>query len=1126
VRLRAPDSAPQLAGVPPRAGACALAPQHPAGSGVGIQRRDVSRRPTPPTSLHTEPRDTDRHPSRRPSSASARRACALLVASLLALVLAPRAHAAAPLGWGAPASADASGNAPSAIACPSEALCVAVDRGGNVLTSADPAAVAPSWSSGAVDPGQSLNSVACAPAGPCAAVDGEGGVVASAAPGAGAASWSARAAIDGHTAINGVSCPSTSLCLAVDEAGNVLTNTSPGAGGAGWIAAAIDPEHRLLGVSCAGSALCVALDDAGRVLVSTSPAGGKAAWRAPRAIDPALGLRTISCPAAGYCVAMDAAGDALSSANPSASAPTWSATAVDFAGSPTAVSCAASGLCVGVDDHGRAVAGDNPSAPVPAWDESGADPGVALAGISCLPGGFCVAVDVLGRSVTGRVPPPSAVAATPAEVTDAKATLAGVVDPRDAVLGSCSFEYGASAAYGHSVPCTGVPSPAGGPQLVAAPITGLLPNTTYHYRVLAASPVGGGVSGDAVFTTAPSSLIALVYPHPSISGTPAQGQRLTCHAGTTPGASVALTYAWLRDLIPIPAATGSTYQVKGTDTGRHLQCQVSARDGGGSATARSAFVTVPVQGVQAAAGETQVGRARFAHGRLSFAVACSPLASAGCRLTARLTLMQTVQRRRTTVTLAALGTVLSAGQHRTVSLLLTRSAARLLAGRHRLPALLTVSGTVIGVIQASLARQQLLLAAAAGRRTAHLGSTAARAARPSASVPAARTANTAPAPLAPTPYMGWDSYFTFGAHYSESSVLQQASELLSLGLSARGYRYVWLDVGWWHGARAADGQILVNHSQWPHGLAWLTQTLHGAGLRVGLYTDVGSDGCGGGGQGSYGHYQQDANTFAAWGFDAVKVDFCGGSERHLSPAAAYGAFHAAILANSSHRPMLVSICDFLQPGQYAEEEPGFGESAFTSYTFGPSDGNSWRTNTDVGFPGRVAFVDVLRNLDADAAQPQAAGPGHWNDPDYLGPDQGLSAAQFRTQLSMWAVLAAPLMVSDDLTRISSASLAAIRNGDVLAVDQDPAGVQGTLIATAGAGQVWVKPLSDGSRAVALLNRGSSPVQLQSSARAIGMPAAGSYLLRDLWTHALHSTPNAIAARVGSYSTVLLRVYPR
>ena len=150
----------------------------------------------------------------------------------------------------------------------------------------------------------------------------------------------------------------------------------------------------------------------------------------------------------------------------------------------------------------------------------------------------------------------------------------------------------------------------------------------------------------------------------------------------------------------------------------------------------------------------------------------------------------------------------------------------------------------------------------------------------------------------------------------------------------------------------------------------------------------GPNGCGGAGQGSYGHYQQDVNTFAAWGFDAVKVDFCGGAEYHLNPASAYSQFHAAILANASHRPMLLSICDFLQPEQYGEGRPILGESAFASYSFGPSVGNSWRTDTDVGLPGNVPFTDVLRNIDADAAAPQAAGPGHWNDPDYLGPGTG------------------------------------------------------------------------------------------------------------------------------------------
>jgi alpha-galactosidase len=388
-------------------------------------------------------------------------------------------------------------------------------------------------------------------------------------------------------------------------------------------------------------------------------------------------------------------------------------------------------------------------------------------------------------------------------------------------------------------------------------------------------------------------------------------------------------------------------------------------------------------------------------------------------------------------------------------------------------------------------------------------------------------AQTSPAALlAPTPYMGWDTYLGLGGRFSESTVLDQASQLIRLGLAREGYRLVWLDAGWWRGTRNAQGQITVNSAQWPHGIAWLASTLHHAGLRLGLYTDTGQNGCGGAGQGSYGHYQQDIDTFAAWGIDAVKVDFCGGIEMGLSPLAAYSAVHTAIEHNSSHRPMLLSICNFLQPGQYGGERPLIGESAFASYMFGPSLGTSWRTDTDVGFPGAVTFAEVLRNMDADAAAPQAAGPGHWNDPDYLAPDQGLSSTQFRTQMSMWAILAAPLMISDDLARIGGASLSAVSDPEVIAVDQDPAGVQGRLLSASGSGEVWAKPLVGGARAVALLNRGGSARTLTTTAVALGLEPARSYTVRDLWRHTSGLTSGVISARVPGNATVLLRISPR
>jgi alpha-galactosidase len=392
--------------------------------------------------------------------------------------------------------------------------------------------------------------------------------------------------------------------------------------------------------------------------------------------------------------------------------------------------------------------------------------------------------------------------------------------------------------------------------------------------------------------------------------------------------------------------------------------------------------------------------------------------------------------------------------------------------------------------------------------------------------PHARAAAGAATPvsvLAPTPYMGWDSYFAFGSHYDEATILEQASEMRREGLVAAGYDYLWLDVGWWEGTRDAAGEIVVNPKQWPHGMAWLARTLHEAGLKVGLYTDAGANGCGGAGQGSYGHYQQDVDTFAAWGFDAVKVDYCGGIQQGLQPARAYAEFHEAIAHNASNRPLLLSVCNYLQPGQYAGEVPSLENSAFDSYTFGPSVGNSWRTDTDVGVPGDVQFSDVLRNLDADAAHPEAAGPGHWNDPDYLGPDQGMSAAEFRTQFSMWAMLAAPLMVSEDLISMSSATRTTLTDGEAIAIDQDPAGQQARLLSAGGEGEVWAKPLTDGTRALALLNRSSKTLQIGTSAAAIGMPAAAAYRLRNVWSGAVTSTTGAIGASVPGDSTVLLRV---
>jgi Alpha galactosidase A/Alpha galactosidase C-terminal beta sandwich domain len=1055
------------------------------------------------------------------------------LALALGVLLAPAcADGASPLRWSTPAQFDATGTL-RATSCASESLCVAVDSKGRAFATSDPTASSPSWSEAEIDHGEALNAVSCAPSGLCVAVDGHGRAFAS--PNPGSTAWSPATLPNGGEALTAVSCPSASLCVAVDEAGNVLTSTNPASGS--WMLASSHPGHHLTALSCPSQALCVSIDSAGNALASVNPTGGATAWSLQR-VDSGE-LLAVSCLATGTCVAIDGSGDALASADPAASAATWSLTPIDGE-HLTGVSCASSGLCVAVDGAGEARASDDPAASLPIWSASSAD-AAPLAGISCLPGGFCLALDTTGHSLAARVPAPEATTLAPTEITDASATLAGAVNPNDAVLGACTFEYatgGAGGLYNQSLPCSLLPVASSGIQDVYAQLTQLAPNTTYHYRIRASGPQGVGIGADEPFTTAVSSQVPLVHPNPSITGTPANGQVLTCHPGTPAGTSAQLTYAWLRDLIPIAGTTGATYAVKGQDTGHHLQCQVTATDGGGSATVSSSFVTIPVGGVPASAGETAVGKGTFKSGTVSVPITCSTQASGGCEVRLRLMAVETLSAgrvvavaarskraahksaaalRRRTITLASVRVHLAQGAYQTVTAALSASAKRLLAATRHFTAYLYVAGTVIGVIEAQLAQQLLTLSDRAHSAVAEASAVRAN---------ATQVTQAPTSVLAATPYMGWDTYFAFGGRYSEATVLRQASELISLGLERRGYRYVWLDVGWWHGTRNANGEITVSPTQWPHGMAWLTRTLHAAGLRVGLYTDAGPNGCGGAGQGSYGHYQQDVNTFAAWGFDAVKVDFCGGAEYNLNPAAAYSAFHTAIEANSSHRPMLLSICDFLQPEQYGEGRPALDESAFSSYSFGPSVGNSWRTDTDVGFPGDVPFADVLRNMDADAAAPQAAGPGHWNDPDYLAPGQGMSAAQFRTQLSMWSMLAAPLMVSANLTKIGPASLAAVQNTEVIAIDQDPGGVQGTLVSSAGNGQVWVKPLIDGSRAIALLNRGSSATRIETSTSAVGLPSAPSYAVRNVWTHNVSATGGSISAEVPGDSTVLLRVSAR
>ena len=378
---------------------------------------------------------------------------------------------------------------------------------------------------------------------------------------------------------------------------------------------------------------------------------------------------------------------------------------------------------------------------------------------------------------------------------------------------------------------------------------------------------------------------------------------------------------------------------------------------------------------------------------------------------------------------------------------------------------------------------------------------------------------------AAVPYMGWNTYYGVGGIFDEQTIISVANALIDRGLARAGYRIVWLDFGWASGARDSAGQLIVNPSQWPHGLSWLTAWLHGRGLLAGIYADAGASGCYRQGVGSLGYYQQDADTFAAWGFDAVKVDFCGAGQQGLTPEPAYTQFARALSHNASHRRLLLNVDNFWVPGEIDGTRPSFADSAYANYRWAARIAQSWRTDTDIGFTGDIQFKNVLRNLDADAAHPKAAGPGHWNDPDYLGPELGMTSAEAQAQLSMWAIVAAPLIVGSDPRALSSSTIKMLANRQVIAVDQDPLGIQGTVTAQRGSGQVWRKRLVGGECAVALLNRGAGPLRINTSAGKLALPRARRYRLQDLWADTTTTTRDRISALVPPNSVVLYRVTP-
>jgi alpha-galactosidase len=354
------------------------------------------------------------------------------------------------------------------------------------------------------------------------------------------------------------------------------------------------------------------------------------------------------------------------------------------------------------------------------------------------------------------------------------------------------------------------------------------------------------------------------------------------------------------------------------------------------------------------------------------------------------------------------------------------------------------------------------------------------------------------ASLAQTPPMGWNSWNKFGCNVSDKLIREMADAMVSTGMQAAGYQYVNID-DCWQVSRDASGTIVADPTRFPAGVKALADYVHSKGLKLGLYTDAGTGTCEKR-PGSLNHEDQDAKTYASWGIDYVKIDWC--NSEGLDPEVQYAKFRDA-LAHSG-RPILFSICNW---------------GVKTPWRWGPTTGNLWRTTGDINDTyDRMTLIGF-----GQSGLEKYAGPGHWNDPDMLEVGNGgMKPDEYRMHMALWAILAAPLLAGNDLRSMSPETKELLTNSEVLAVDQDKKGVQGHRVWQEGPLEIWAKPLADGSQAVGLFNRGESATKITLDFKSIGAPAAAK--LRDLLDHKdLGTIENSFSANVPTHGVVLVRV---
>ena len=364
--------------------------------------------------------------------------------------------------------------------------------------------------------------------------------------------------------------------------------------------------------------------------------------------------------------------------------------------------------------------------------------------------------------------------------------------------------------------------------------------------------------------------------------------------------------------------------------------------------------------------------------------------------------------------------------------------------------------------------------------------------------------------LAATPPMGWNGYNHFRLGVTATTIEAEARALVTSGMKAAGYTYVNLDGGWNLQRRNNDGSIQPDPAKFPRGIKPVADYVHSLGLKFGMYASAGIENCARTSAGSYGHYQQDASTFASWGVDYLKLDWCHIPYRNY-PSLTHQQVSQLLATQMRDALAATGRTVVYDINGWATEGP---------WSWAPAVSNMWRTAPDI----EDRYPSMLSNFTRTVSHDQQAGPGGWNDPDMLEVGNGgMNVTEYRSHFSLWAEMAAPLIAGNDLTSMSATTKAILTNLAVIAVDQDPLGRQGHAVASADGHWILTKPLSNGDRAVLLFNQTDKPASISTTVEELGLAGGHEYTLLDLWTDISIQTTGAINATVPAHGVVFYRI---